>query len=127
MSYRVLFLINSLIAFLLGAAFLVVPSRVIDQFGVDSYASTRMVAQFFGTALIALGLLLWFAKDITDEAVQRGMGIALLVGAAAGLVVTVIGTAGGILRTNGWMGILACLLFGLGYVYLVFMQSKVKA
>ncbi|MDQ2692961.1 MAG: hypothetical protein M3Y68_13065, partial [Chloroflexota bacterium] len=78
MNYRTLFLLNSLLIFLLGAAFLVVPSLAIGQFGVDNYASTTMVAQFFGTALLAVGLLLWFAKDVTDEAVQRGMSIALL-------------------------------------------------
>ena len=127
MSYRTLFLINSLLAFLLGAAFLVIPARVIDQFGVDNYASTKMVAQFFGTAMLALGILLWFARDVTSEIVQRGMGIALLVGAAAGLVVTVIGTTGGVLRTNGWMAVLVYVLFGLGYAFLVFMQPKIKA
>lgn len=126
MSYRTLFLINSLIAFALGAAFLVVPTRAIGQFGVDSYASTRMVAQFFGTALLAVGLLLWFAKDVTDEAVQRGMGIALLAGAIAGLIVTVIGTAGGVLRTNGWMAMLVYVLLGLGYVFLIFMKPRMN-
>ena len=126
MSYKTLFLINSFIAFLLGAAFLFVPSRAIDQFGVDNYASTKMVAQFFGTAMVALGLLLWFAKDIPSETVQRGMAIALLVGAVAGLVVTLIGATSGILRANGWMAILVYVLFGLGYAFLVFMQPRMK-
>ena len=124
MNYRTLFLLNSFIAFLIGAAFLVVPTRVIDQFGVDNYASTKMVAQFFGTAMMAVGLLLWFAKDVSDEAVKRGMGIALLVAAVAGLVVTVIGAAGGILRTNGWIVMIVYILFGLGYAFLVFMKPR---
>ncbi len=126
MNYRTLFLLNSLLIFLLGAAFLVVPSLAIGQFGVDNYASTTMVAQFFGTALLAIGLLLWFAKDVTDEAVQRGMSIALLVAALAGLVVTVIGTAGGILRSNEWIAILAYILFGLGVAFLVFMKPRLN-
>ena len=126
MNYRTLFLLNSLLIFLLGAAFLVVPSLAIGQFGVDNYASTTMVAQFFGTALLAIGLLLWFAKDVTDEAVQRGMSIALLVAALAGLVVTVIGTAGGILRSNEWIAILAYILFGLGVAFLVFTKPRLN-
>lgn len=126
MNYRTLFLINSFIAFLLGAAFMVVPSRVIDQFGVDNYVSTKMAAQFFGTAMVALGLLLWFAKDVTSEGVQKGMGVALLVGAVAGLVVTVIGTAAGTLRTNGWLAILAYVLFGFGYAFLVFLKPRMR-
>ena len=126
MNYRTLFLLNSLLIFLLGAAFLVVPSLAIGQFGVDNYASTTMVAQFFGTALLAIGLLLWFAKDVTDEAVQRGMSIALLVAALAGLVVTVIGTVGGILRSNEWIAILAYVLFGFGVAFLVFMKPRLN-
>jgi hypothetical protein len=126
MNYRTLFLINSFIAFLLGAAFMVVPSRVIDQFGVDNYVSTKMAAQFFGTAMVALGLLLWFAKDVTSEGVQKGMGVALLVGAVAGLVVTVIGTAAGTLRTNGWLAIMAYVLFGFGYAFLVFLKPRMR-
>lgn len=126
MNYRTLFLLNSLLIFLLGAAFLVVPSLAIGQFGVDNYASTTMVAQFFGTALLAVGLLLWFAKDVTDEAVQRGMSIALLVAALAGLVVTVIGTVGGILRSNEWIAILAYVLFGFGVAFLVFMKPRLN-
>lgn len=126
MNYRTLFLINSFIVFLLGAAFMVVPSRMIDQFGVDNYVSTKMAAQFFGTAMVALGLLLWFAKDVTSEGVQKGMGVALLVGAVAGLVVTVIGTAAGTLRTNGWLAILAYVLFGFGYAFLVFLKPRMR-
>lgn len=123
MGYRTLFLLNSFVAFLLGLAFLVVPTLVIGQFGVDSYTSTRMVAQFFGTAMLTLGLLLWFAKDVTSVEVQRHMGIALLVGSLMGAIVTVIGTATGTLRDNAWMAIVLYLLFGLGYAYLVFLKK----
>ena len=128
MGYRTLFLLNSFVAFLLGLAFLVVPTLAISQFGVDSYTSTRMIAQFFGTAMLTLGLLLWFAKDVTSEAVQRHMGIALLVGSLAGALVTVLGTVSGTLRNNAWVAILIYVLFGLGYAYMVFLKKReVKA
>ena len=38
MNYRTLFVINSFVAFLFGAAFLFVPTLVMKQFGVDNYA-----------------------------------------------------------------------------------------
>ena len=126
MSYRIMFVITALVTVLLGLAFLIVPSIVIEQFGVDDYASTRMVAQFFGTALLALGVVLWFAKDAADDASQRGMGIGVLIGAAAGLIVTIIATVGGTLRALGWIAILLYLLVGLGFAYLVFLQPRVK-
>src|SRR5215211_7627700 len=85
MNYRIMFLINALIAVLLGLAFLVMPSRVLGQLGVDGYAATKLISQFFGTAMLGLGLLLWFAKDVTDTNLQKGMGMALLVYAIPGL------------------------------------------
>lgn len=127
MNYRTLFVINSFFAFLFGAAFLFVPSLAMKQFDVDNYASTKLLAEFFGAAMLALGLLLWFAKDVTDEGVLRGMGIALLIGDLAGLVVAILGATGGTLRTNGWIPMLAYLFFGLGSAYLVFLKPRVKA
>ena len=99
MNYRIMFMINAFIAALFGLGFLVVPGRILDQFGVDEYAATKLVSQFFGTAMMGLGLLLWFAKDVAEVNLQKGMGIALLVGAAAGLVITVNGTISGIAPT----------------------------
>ena len=126
MNYRTLFLLNSFFAFLLGAVFLILPALAIGQFGVDSYTSTRMMAQFFGTAMLALGLLLWFVRDAASEAMQRRMAVAMLVGALAGLFVTALGAFAGILRTNSWMAFLVYALFGLGYALLLFLKREVK-
>ena len=119
-----MFLINALIAVAFGVGFLILPSRVLNQFDVDDYASTRMVAQFFGTAMLALGLLLWFAKDVSDAGTQKGMGIALLVGSVGGLLVTFLGTTSRVMRSSGWLMMLIYLLLGLGYAYLVFLKRE---
>ena len=124
MNYRTMFLINSFIAVLFGLGFLIIPSLVLNQFGVDQYAATKLASQFFGTAMLALGLLLWFAKDVMDANLQKGMGLALLVSAAAGLAITIVGTVTGILRSNWWIAMLVYVLFGLAYAYLVFMKPK---
>ena len=126
MNYRTLFLLNSFFAFLLGAVFLIVPALAIGQFGVDSYTSTRLMAQFFGTAMLALGLLLWFVKDVASEAIQKGMAAAMFIGALAGLIVTAIGAFTGTLRTNGWMAIVAYFLLGFGYALLLFVRREAK-
>ena len=127
MNYRIMFLLNALIAILLGLGFLAVPSRVLHQFGVDEYAATKLVSQFFGTALLATGLLLWFAKDINEANLQKGMGIALLVDAVAGLGISLSGITSGILRSNGWMAIIIYSLLGVAYAYLVFSKPKAPA
>ena len=124
MNYRIMFLINAFIAVLLGLGFLVVPGRILGQFGVDEYAATKLISQFFGTAMLGLGLLLWFAKDVTDANLQKGMAIALLVGAAAGLLTTVLGTTSGVLRANWWMALVVYAILGLAYAFLLFQKPK---
>ena len=129
MNYKTMFIVNAVVAVLLGLGFLFVPTRVLNLFGTETFVATVMVSRFFGTAMLALGLVLWFAKDVTDAGVQRGMGIALLVGAVAGLIVTLIGTfaSNAVIRSNGWIAMLIYILFGLGYVYLVFLKREPAA
>lgn len=124
MNFRLMFLINAFIAVLVGLGFLIVPDRILDQFEVDGYAATKLISQFFGTAMLGLGLLLWFAKDVTDASLQKGMSIALLVGAVAGLLTTIMGTTSGVLRANWWMALVVYAILGLAYGYLLFQKPK---
>ena len=126
MNFRIMFILNAFVAVLLGAVFLFVPGRVLTLFGTETFVATLLVSRLFGTAMLALGLLLWFAKDINEEAVQRGMGIALLVGSVAGLVVTIVGmfASNAVIRSNGWIAMLVYVLLGLGYAYLVFSKQE---
>jgi hypothetical protein len=91
---------------------------------VDEYAVTKLLSQFFGTAMLGLGLLLSFAKDVNDATLQKGMGIALLVGAAAGLVITVLGATSGVLRANWWIAMVVYAILGFAYAYLVFLKPR---
>ena len=96
----------------------------LGQLGVDGYAATKLLSQFFGTAMLGLGLLLWFAKDVSEVNLQKGMGIALLVGAVGGLIITVMGTTSGILRANWWIAMVLYAILGLAYAYLLFLKPK---
>lgn len=74
--------------------------------------------------MLGLGLLLWFAKDVTEANLQKGMGSALLVGAAAGLIITIMGTISGILRANWWIAMVVYAILAVAYGYLVFQKPK---
>jgi hypothetical protein len=126
MSYRIVSALHAVVAFLIGVAFLFFPARVLGLFGTETFVSTLLVSRLFGTAILGLGLALWFAKDVTDSTIQKGIGIALLVSDLAGLVVTLLGTfaAKAVIRTNGWAMIVAYLILGLGYGYLLFLKRE---
>lgn len=128
MSYKLMIILNMVVALGFGLAFLVVPEPTLGFFGAETYVSNLLLGRFFGSAMVSIGLLLWFAKDIADASIQRGIGIALMTSAILGLIVNVIGVspASGVIRSNGWITIIVYVLFALGYAFLVFLKPKMK-
>ena len=126
MSYKVVLVINALVALVFAVVFLFVPTMALKRFGVDEYASTKLVLQFFGTGLLTIGLLAWFAKNVTDANVQKGMSMAMLIGSLAGLVMSIIGAATHAVRILGWLAIVIYAVFVLGYGFLLFLTPRLK-
>jgi hypothetical protein len=129
MNYKILFILNALVAVVVGLGFLFKPDFALPVLGVtEQYAATVWASRFFGSAMLALGLVLWFAKD-SDERVQKGMSWGLLASALVGLVLTLLASFSGnaVLRQNTWILIVLYVLFGLGYAFVLFFKPKVQA
>jgi heme/copper-type cytochrome/quinol oxidase subunit 3 len=128
MSYKVLFVINAVVVFVLGLAMVFVPVTVLTQFGTETRVPELLLARFFGAALATVGLLLWFAKDAAEETVQKNLALALLIGTVLGLIVTVMGMTGSraVIRSNGWIALILEVVFALGYAFLLFLRPRMK-
>jgi hypothetical protein len=128
MSYKVMFFLTAIVAFVLGLVFLIKPDTALPFLGItETYAATMWAARFFGSAMLALGLILWFAKD-ADERAQTGMSWALLISVVVGLIVTIAASASGtrVIRQNAWMPMVVYVLFGLGCAFMIFLKPKMK-
>lgn len=125
-SYKIMFVLNAFVALVLGAIFLVIPMSTLTFFGAEQYVVAKILAQFLGAAMVALGLLLWFAKDVEEEKILKGMGYAMFASSLIGLILTVIGVspASGVIRNYGWLSIIVYVLFALGYAYLLFTKPR---
>jgi len=124
---KLLFIVNAVVVLVLGLALMFAPEATLTQFGTETRVAELHMARFLGAALATLGLLLWFAKDASDESVQRTMGYAMLAGTVLALFVTIIGVAmDGIIRNFGWLVIVVEVVFGLGYVFVLFLQPRMK-
>lgn len=127
MGSKLLFILNAAILLVLGVALVFVPEATLTQFGTETRVAELHMARFLGAALATLGLLLWFAKDASDESVQRNMGYAMLGGTVLALLVTILGVAvDGVIRNFGWLVIVLEVVFGLGYVFVIFLQPRMK-
>jgi len=128
MSYKVVFVLNALVAVVVGLVLLFVPAIGLEQFGTEKYESTIFITRLFGLAAFTVGLLLWFAKNILDANIQKQLGIVMFVSSIIGLIVAIIGVspASGVIRVNSWIPIVVFTLGALGYGFMLFLKPRMK-
>jgi NAD/NADP transhydrogenase beta subunit len=119
-----LLVINAIVALVYGISFVLVPATVLSLYGMTQGPSAALAGQFFGVALIAIGLLTWFARSVTDSDAQRAFILALLISDVIGVIVAVLGTVSGVMNAVGWSAVGIYLLLALGYAYFQFMKPS---
>jgi hypothetical protein len=127
MSYRLMFTINAIAVALFGVGLLGFPELILTQFSAETYVSVIYVCRFLGGTLLLLAWLLWLLKDLADTQIQRNIAMVMLGSSVAGFVLAIMGMSRasiGVLRTNGWMLLVAFGLFILIYGYMLFLQPR---
>jgi len=124
MKLRNLLVINAVIALAYGISFVLLPATVLELYGMTQGTSEALVGQYFGLSLIAIGLLTWFARSLTDSDAQRAIILALLISHVIGVIVSVLGTVSGVMSAFGWSGVGIYLFLALGYAYFQFMEPS---
>lgn len=124
MKFRTLLTINALVALVYAIGLLLVPTALLTVYGMTSGPSEQLMARFFGVALASVGLLTWFARNITDPDTHRAIIVAQLSANVVGLIVSVLGTLSSVMNVIGWSAVAIYLLLGLGYAYFQFMKPS---
>jgi hypothetical protein len=124
MTIKTFFMILAVLAAIHGIGFVLVPDPIASAYGVATSASTRLMAQLFGGALLAWGLIIWFAKDFRDEAAVRGVLIATCIADAVSFIVAAMATLAGTMNAMGWVAVLIYLFSGVGCGYFLTTQSR---
>jgi hypothetical protein len=73
--------------------------------------------RFCGAAVLAWGLILWFARDFRDWSAVRSVLIASLAGLAINLIINIAATLDGWLNSNAWGSTVVLTLLLIGGVY----------
>ena len=119
-----LLVVNAIVGLVYGISFVLVPATVLSLYGMTQGTSEALAGQFFGVALIAIGLLTWFARNVADSEAQRAIILALLISDVVGTIVAVLGTLSGVMNAVGWSAVGIYLLLALGYAYFQFMKPS---
>jgi hypothetical protein len=117
MDTRLYLTIAAVVAILYALAFLLIPVQASLFF--SNFAEPRAVLylRFCGAAVLAWGLIIWFARDFRDRDAVRGVLIASVVGLAANIIINVWATAQGWLNANAWGSTIVLVLLLVGAAY----------
>ncbi len=110
--------------FLYALALLLVPAQASLFF--SSFAQPRAVLnlRFCGAAVLAWGLIVWFARDFQGWHAVRSVLIATVVGLAVNIIINVWATLEGWLNANAWGSTVVLALLLLGGAYQLFIGPR---
>ncbi len=117
MSTKLYLTIAAIVAILYALAFLLFPVQA--SLLLSDFAEPRAVLylRFCGAAVLAWGLIVWFARDFREWDAVRSVLIASIVGLVANLIINVWATFQGWLNGNAWGSTVVLFLLLLGAVY----------
>ena len=102
MDARTYFTVSSVIAILYALGFLLIPGNMVLMFGGPPEAHVTLNLQYCGAALLAWGVIGWFARDFRDWDAARGVLIGSAVGDAVLVALSVYATLTGLLNSMSW-------------------------
>jgi hypothetical protein len=119
--------IVAVVGLLFGIAFVAAPVQTLAPYGITADLYTALMARFFGVALFTLGLIIWFARAITDALGRRAFIVGGLVGNIIGFCVALLGQLHEVTNALGWSTVLIYGLFTVGFAYFQFGSQRESA
>jgi len=124
MKLGTLLVVAAVIGAVYGIALVVATGPLLSIYGITLDRAGTLVGQLFGAALIALAVVNWFARNVTDPEARQAVVFGNLAGDVIGFVVILLGQLAGIANAVGWSSVAIYLLLGLGFAYVQFMQPR---
>jgi hypothetical protein len=121
---KTLLVLNAVASLVFGVGFVLIPAFVVSIYGLTQGPTEILAGRYFGAALIVVGLLCWFARDVTDALARRAIILGVLIGDVIGVVVSVQGTLSGVMNKAGWSTVGIYLFFVLGFAYVLMKESS---
>ncbi len=127
MSVRLYLTIAAVVAILYALAFLIIPVQASLFFSDFAEARAILYLRFCGAAVLAWGLIVWFARNFEGWYAVRGVLIGSIAGLAVNLIITIWATLAGWLNANAWGSAIVLALLLVGAIYEITMADRVGA
>jgi hypothetical protein len=105
-----------------GLAALLAPAQLAAVFGVTLDDVGILQARLLGAAYLGYGAIVWFGKDIRENAARRAIALGSFVSWALSLVVTAAGVVMGPAGTMSWLLVALQVVIASAWGYFAFVD-----
>jgi hypothetical protein len=124
MKRSTFFVLRAVIALAYALAILIVPGWLLLLYGMDVEPGALLMARFVGVGLLAVGLLLLFARNLEHQPTLRIIMGSFLAAELVGMGVAIVGTLAGPFNMLGWTIVLIYGSMSLGYAYFLLAKGE---
>jgi hypothetical protein len=118
MDTKLYLAIVAVLSVVYGIMFVIFPSEAVAFYGAtEPNAAAAYNIQFFGSAILALGVIAWSARSFTDWHAVRSVLIGGLVADIVGLLLAIWGIKQGLVNQMGWSSVVVYVLLTAGALY----------
>lgn len=125
MKFKTILTINSVLAFATGLACVLIPTQLLANYGVSLAPMGLVIYQFWGTALIGIGMFSWFVRNINELALQKKFAIVLFITNGLSSIIAIRGQYSGA-NSSGWSTVLLFLILTLSFGTFLFINIKMR-
>ena len=121
---KTLFLVSLIVEAIFGIGFIFIPDFVMDPMGVTLDETSRTFARLFGTAIISLPVLLFFARKSANTEFKLGAVYCIFTYMLLSTIILLITQIKGLMNSMGWGIVILHFVFMLWFGYYLINQKK---
>jgi len=115
MTFNLVCIINAVIAFGFGIAFVVGAEPTAAMYGLTLSPGGLLLARLLGAAFLGYGVITFQARNAADSPARQAIALGLVVGNAIGGVIALLGVTSGVVNALGWSSVAIYLLLAAGF------------
>ena len=119
-----LFLVDMILEAIFGVGFIFIPDFVMDPLGVTLDETSRTFARLFGTGILSIPVLLFFARKSANIEFKKGAVYCIFTYYFASTVILLINQIKGLMNGMGWSIVVLHIVFMLWSGYYLLMPGK---
>jgi hypothetical protein len=120
MTLRNVFLANSIVSIFFSLVLLLMPTSMLELFGMSTNPTDKLLVQFFGAQVLAVGLVTLFGMNTKELRSQRTLTLSFFIADVITFIVALGGMLSGVMNVLGWVIAVVYLLLALGFGYFQF-------